>query len=64
MTEQDMVDGYLDAGDPDAPVPGSNRSESYRHGFANRRDDKAQQPRAPFAVIRALADAILEKEPD
>lgn len=36
-TIDDMVDGYRDAGDPDAPDPGPNRSESYRHGFANRR---------------------------
>jgi hypothetical protein len=45
--EQEMVDGYRDGHDLDAPEPSQNRSRSYRHGFANGRDDRRGKPRAP-----------------
>jgi hypothetical protein len=37
----EMVEGYLDGRKADNPEPSSNRSLSYRHGFANGRDDLA-----------------------
>lgn len=52
----EMVQGYLDGGDPDAPEPSANRSASYRHGFANARADRAHASRGPVAVIRKMAD--------
>ena len=57
--EADMVQGYIDGFDLDAPEPSANRSRSYRHGFANGRDDKRKQPRAPAEVIRVAAEDCL-----
>ena len=36
----DMVEGYMDGYDLDAPEPSSNRSESYRHSFYIGRAEK------------------------
>ncbi len=57
--EAEMAEGYRDAGDPDCPAPGSNRSAAYAHGFANGRDDLRNEPRAPAAALRGQANAIL-----
>ncbi len=57
--EAEMLEGYRDAGDPDCPAPGSNRSAAYAHRFANGRDDLRNEPRAPAAALRGQADAIL-----
>lgn len=40
-----MVEGYRDGLDLDSPEPSANRSASYRHGFANGRDDRRGKPR-------------------
>lgn len=42
--------GYPDGRKPDSPQPLGNRSHSYRHGFANGRDNLAKHPRATDAV--------------
>jgi hypothetical protein len=55
-TDEDMVAGYFDGRNPDAPEPSSNRSRSYRHGFANGRDDMRRHPRATAAELREIAD--------
>lgn len=52
----EMVNGYLDGRDPESPEPSDNRSHSYRHGFANGRDDLRKQPRAPAELLRAQAE--------
>jgi hypothetical protein len=52
----DMVEGYLDGFDPSSPEPSANRSRSYRHGFANGRDDRRNSPRASAAELRRQAD--------
>lgn len=55
----DMIEGYKDGLDLDAPEPSANRSASYRHGFANGRDDRAGKPRASWREIdRQGRDAI------
>ncbi len=51
----DMTQGYIDGSDPASPWPSANRSRSYRHGFANGRDDLAGTPRAPAADLRIMA---------
>jgi hypothetical protein len=56
---QDMIDGYMDGWDLDNPEPSANRSRSYRHGFANARDDKRGQPRASFQEIGRQADEAM-----
>lgn len=56
-TESDMLDGYRDGRDPNSPQPSANRSASYRHGFANGRDDLASSPRASAGALRDAAAA-------
>ena len=61
--EDEMVEGYMDGRDPNAPEPSANRSRSYRHGFANGRDDLARAPRASAQALRDdAAKAIAEDE--
>jgi hypothetical protein len=60
----DMVEGYKDGLNPDSPPPSDNRSHSYRHGFANGRDDLAKQPRALAATLRTLAQEAIAKDRD
>jgi hypothetical protein len=58
-SSDEMVEGYLDGRDLNSPEPSDNRSHSYRHGFANGRDDRAGKPRASAAVLRLQADAAI-----
>jgi hypothetical protein len=60
--QDEMVEGYLDGRDPDAPTPSDNRSRAYRHGFQSGRDDLARTPSAPFAVRWAQAEEILKED--
>jgi hypothetical protein len=60
--ETEMVQGYLDGRKADNPAPSGSRSHSYRHGFANGRDDLARCPRATAAVLRELAEGAIDKD--
>jgi hypothetical protein len=53
--KDEMWTGYLDGFDPDSPEPNANRSHCYRHGFANGRDDRRNEPRATAATLREMA---------
>lgn len=55
----EMVQGYMDGFDLSSPVPSLNRSASYRHGFANGRDDRARKPRDSAENMRRLADEAM-----
>jgi hypothetical protein len=55
----EMVEGYVDGLDLDSPEPSANRSRSYRHGFANGRDDRRGKPRASADFIRRQADEAM-----
>jgi hypothetical protein len=57
--ETEMMYGYLDGRKADKS---GNRSHSYRHGFANGRDDLARHPRATAAVLRELAEAAIDQD--
>lgn len=57
-----MLDGYLDGRQPDSPEPSANRSASYRHGFANGRDDLNHRPRALAQVLRGAAKAAMHED--
>lgn len=59
---EEMVPGYLDRFKPDNPEPSANRSLSYRHGFANGRDDLAHSPRLPAQALRLLADQVIRED--
>jgi len=52
----EMMLGYFDGFDPDSPSPSENRTHSYKHGFANGRDDLKHKPRAPASKLREMAD--------
>lgn len=58
----EMTEGYIDGFRPDNPEPSSNRSSSYRHGFANGRDDRAHSPRALAQTLRIMADKALVED--
>jgi hypothetical protein len=60
--EQEMVDGYLDGLDSDAPEPSENRSESYRHGFRSGRADCGRPRAESFDATRRAADRAIEKD--
>jgi len=62
--ELDMLEGYRDGYEDhrDALPEQSNRTEAYRHGWLNGRDDRLRAPRAAAAVIRQIGDAIAEAE--
>lgn len=51
VANDEMIEGYMDGLDLNSPEPSANRSHSYRHGFANGRDDKGGKPRAGYATL-------------
>lgn len=63
MTDQpanaDMVAGYLDGRDKNAPEPSANRSHSYRHGFMVGRCEIEGRPVGAFDAVRAAADRAM-----
>ena len=59
----EMIQGYMDGFDLDIPEPSSNRSESYRHGFANGRADKTKVSRGlTFDQMSAKADKAMDTD--
>lgn len=59
----DMVQGYMDGFDMNNPEPSTNRSESYRHGFANGRADKTGKSRGmTFDELTAAADEAMWRD--
>lgn len=58
----EMVQGYMDGLDLSSPEPSANRSRSYRHGFANGRDDRRGQPRDTFDNVIRAADEAMEAD--
>jgi hypothetical protein len=58
----DMAEGYRDGGNPDNPEPSENRSASYRHGFANARDDTSGSPRATAQMLRLMAEKAIKDD--
>lgn len=55
----EMVEGYMDGLDLSSPEPSANRSASYRHGFANGRDDRRGESRATYATLVAAAEVAM-----
>lgn len=61
----EMVEGYMDGYDLNAPEPSANRSHSYRHGFMVGRSEKtAGQSVASFDVLEKMADEAMAKDED
>lgn len=61
---EEMIEGFRDGYDLSAPEPSANRSHSYRHGFANGRDDRAGKPRGSYEELVRLADLAMEMDRD
>ena len=55
----DMIEGYMDGYDLNAPEPSTNRSNSYRHGFAVARAEKLGGKLGTYQEISARADAAM-----
>jgi hypothetical protein len=53
MANEEMIEGFRDGYDLDAPEPSDNRSHSYRHGFKAGRNDKLPHGQGPFHGISA-----------
>ena len=62
MNEQEMCDGYRDGFDHDSIEPGENRSDAYKHGFLNGRDDRRGKSRKAAALIMLDANEILARD--
>lgn len=62
QANDEMIEGYRDGNDPDSPEPSANRSESYRHGFANGRDDLHGRPRLPADALRYMAGKAIASD--
>lgn len=62
QADSEMQEGYRDGFDLNSPAPSANRSHSYRHGFANGRDDRSGKPRATFNEL--LAQAVTAMDAD
>lgn len=44
LDSNDLLQGFLDGGQPDCPPPGSNRSRGYWHGWRVRQMDRGLLP--------------------
>ena len=55
----EMIEGYMDGLDLNTPEPSANRSHSYRHGFANGRDDRRGKPRDTCDALCDQAKAAM-----
>ena len=59
----EMIAGYRDGYDLDAPEPSANRSYSYRHGFMVGRSEKVnRKPAAPWQRLEELGDEAAAKD--
>jgi hypothetical protein len=45
MINSEMADGYRDGLNPDSPEPSASRTQSYRYGFLNGRDELRRKTR-------------------
>ena len=57
----EMVQGFRDGYDRDAPEPNANRSHSYRHGFLAARNDHSANPLCADEM-RRLADEAMQRD--
>lgn len=64
MSEDEIIEGYFDGrkSDLDELPKGSNRSEGYKHGWRNGRDDRKSAPRASAQSLRTEAAEIAARE--
>jgi hypothetical protein len=63
----EMIQGFRDGYDRNAPEPSENRSHSYRHGFKAGRNDILPHGEGPFYnmhidTIREMADEAMKMD--
>lgn len=58
----DMIEGYLDGRDRDAPEASANRSASYRHGFKVGRSEINNERLGSFVDVGAMADRAMAED--
>lgn len=58
----EMIAGYLDGRDVDAPEASANRSASYRHGFKVGRSEINREMLGTFAEVGAMADRAMAED--
>lgn len=66
LANAEMVEGFRDGYDLNAPEPSDNRSHSYRHGFKAGRNDR-MSGNGPFrglsfSEVTAMANEAMEKD--
>ena len=59
--DAEMQEGYRDGRDGE-PEPGGNRSDWYRHGWLNGRDDRTGEPRQAAAATALELLALARRE--
>ncbi len=59
---EEMIQGYMDGYDLNAPEPSANRSHSYRHGFAVGRAEKTGGKLANYRTLSEAADTAMAKD--
>lgn len=62
VATDEMFEGYRDGLDLFSPEPSANRSDSYRHGFSNGRDDRNRRPRSSAEELRRQADIAMKRD--
>lgn len=61
--QTEMIEGYMHGfRDTRQELPDTtNYSPAYVHGWRNGRDDRMRSPRAPAAVLRSIASALIQE---
>ena len=63
VANEDMIEGYMDGYELDAPEPSANRSHSYRHGFSVARAEKtSHEPLASYWELEKRAVAAMQAD--
>lgn len=61
-TNPEMVEGYMDGYDLNAPEPSENRSESYRHSFYIGRAEKLGLQMLSYKELEAHAKSAIDDD--
>ena len=56
----EMIEGFRDGYDLNAPEPSENRSRSYRHGFLAGRIDRGAAKSPGFEAMERMADEAMD----
>lgn len=59
---EEMVQGYMDGRDLNAPGPSANRSMSYRHGFSVGRAERENRTLGHFDEVIRWADEAMDAD--